>query len=117
MDLWILTLAAAGYGLNRMWLSRVSGGVLRQFLVCWANDVLAGAFMLAWLSLLLGLGGLGRVRQWRWAALFLLICALMWEVAAPVIKPQAVFDLWDFAAYQAGGILYLTVQHVTDRRR
>ena len=107
LDLLALGLAGGEYLLNRLWLRQSTGSWLHRFLVCWANDVFAGVFMLAWLNLLLGLAGLRRLRSVRWAALFLVVCALVWEVAAPVFKPGAVFDLWDFAAYQAGGLLYL----------
>ena len=106
LDLLALGLAGGEYLLNRFWLRRVTGGWLHTILVCWANDVFAGVFMLAWLNLLLGLAGLGRVCDRKWAALFLLVCALVWELAAPVFKPEAVFDLWDFVAYQVGGLLY-----------
>lgn len=30
----------------------------------------------------------------------------MWEGFAPVLKPTAVFDWYDFPAYLAGGALY-----------
>lgn len=109
-DLLALGLAGGEYLLNRLWLRRVTAGWLHIFTVSWANDVFAGVFMAAWLNLLLGLGQLGRVRGLKWMALFLLGCALVWECAAPLLKPEAVFDLWDFAAYQLGGMLYLTAE-------
>ena len=93
MDLAVLGAAAAEYCLNWLWLRDVASGWVRTFLVCYANDIFAGAFMLAWLNLLLG-------------------CGLVWEVAAPVWKPEAVFDLWDLAAYQVGGLAYLGLERL-----
>ena len=112
MDLAVLGAAAAEYCLNRLWLRDAASGWVRTFLVCYANDIFAGAFMLAWLNLLLGLGRLGRLRRVGPAALFLLGCGLVWEVAAPVWKPEAVFDLWDLAAYQVGGLAYLGLERL-----
>jgi len=114
LDLLALGAAGGGYLLNRLWLCRVTEGWLRAFLICWANDILAGLFMIGWLNLLLGLGRLGRVRRPAHAALFLLGCALVWELAAPAFKPNAVFDLWDFAAYQAGGAIYLAAERLRE---
>lgn len=115
LDLLALGLAGGEYVLNRLWLRRVTAGWLREFLVCWANDIFAGLFMAAWLNLLLGLGKLGRVRSWKQMCLFLFACALLWELAAPTVKPGAVFDLWDFAAYQAGGLLYLSAENLREK--
>ena len=115
MDLLALGAAGGEYLLNRLWLRHVTAGWLREFLVCWANDVFAGLFMAAWLNLLLGFGRLGRVRSWRQKVPFLLACALLWELAAPAFKPGAVFDLWDFVAYQAGGLLYLAAEYLREK--
>lgn len=95
------------YLLNRLLLSPVLGGAVGWFLACYANDIFAGAAIVAWLDLLLHLGRLGQVRSWRQVVPFLLFCSLIWEVCAPAFKPGAVFDPWDFAAYQAGGFLWL----------
>lgn len=116
MDLLALGSAGGEYLLNRLWLRRVTAGWLREFFVCWANDVFAGVFMVAWLNLLLGFGKLGRVRSWRQTVPFLLACALLWELVAPAFKPEAVLDLWDFAAYQTGGLIYLAAEYLREKR-
>ena len=104
---WAVLWAAGGfYLLNRLWLRPTLGGPAGWFLACYANDIFAGAAIVAWTDLLLRWGRLPPVRSWRQTALLLLACGLVWEVLAPVWKPRAVFDPWDFAAYQAGGILW-----------
>lgn len=103
----LLLLAGSFYSLNRLVLQTMTDGWLHWFLVCYANDIFAGAAIVAWLDLLLNLARLGQVRSWRQVVPFLLFCGLVWEVCAPAFKPGAVFDLWDFAAYQAGGFLWL----------
>lgn len=105
-DLAVLLAAGGFYLVNRLWLSRAVGGPAGWFLSCYANDIFAGAAIVAWTDLLLRWGRLPPVRSWRQTALLLLVCGLVWEVLAPVWKPGAVFDPWDFAAYQAGGILW-----------
>lgn len=95
------------YVLNRAFLSPALDGPVGWFLSCYANDLFAGASIVAWLDLLLCLGHLGRIHSWKQVVPFLLFCGLIWEVCAPLFKPDAVFDPWDFLAYQAGGFLWL----------
>lgn len=106
-DILVCLAALLFYLLNRLLLSPTLGGPVGWFLVCYANDIFAGAAIVAWLDLLLQLGRLGQVCSWKQVVPFLFLCGLFWEVCAPAFKPGAVFDLWDFAAYQAGGFLWL----------
>lgn len=108
------TLFAAGifYLVNRLWLLGRAGEPLGWFLRCYANDLWAGAAILAWTDLLLGWGGLPRLRSWRRTVPLLLVCGLVWEVLAPLWKAGAVFDPWDFLAYQLGGALWLAAVQV-----
>ena len=61
----------------------------------------------------LRLGRLPPVRSWHQSVPLLLGCGLVWEVLAPLWKAGAVFDPWDLAAYQIGGIFFLIL---TDRQ-
>lgn len=107
-------LAAGGfYLLNRLVLAQTVSGPLGWFLSCYANDIFAGAAIAAWSDLLFRLGRLPPIRSWRQTVPLLLACGFVWEVAAPLWKPGAVFDPWDFLAYQAGALLWLTGQHRT----
>ena len=106
-DALVCLAAFAFYLFNRGLLSPTLDGPTAWFLTCYANDIFAGAAIVAWLDLLLNLGRLGQVRSWKQTVPFLLFCGLVWEVCAPLLKPDAVFDPWDFAAYQAGGFLWL----------
>lgn len=105
-------IAAGGglYWLNRLWLRHVAGGWLRWFLVCYFSDVLAGMVLPALVDLMLlaaGRRGLTRARQ---VVPLLLLAGVVWECLAPLWKAGAVFDPWDFPAYQAGGALYLLLR-------
>ncbi len=106
--------AAAGlfYLANRLWLGRWAEGLAGWFLSCYANDIWAGLAMAAWLDLLLGLGRLPALR-WRHVVPYLLACGFVWECLAPLWKAGAVFDPWDFLAYQAGGLLWLLSRRLT----
>lgn len=107
VHLTLLLLAGGFYLLNRLVLQPITSGWLHWFLVCYANDLFAGLAMVAWTDLLLELGRLPPIRSWRQTVPLLFLCGLVWEVLAPMWKPGAVFDPWDFLAYQAGGILWL----------
>ena len=106
-DLLLCAGCAGFYLLNCFWLRQTAVGFARWFLVCYANDLFAGLFLAAWADLLLRLGGLPPIRSWRQTVPLLLACGLVWEVFAPLWKAHAVFDAWDFIAYQLGGLGYL----------
>ena len=103
----VLAAAALEYAANLLWLRYVTTGPVRQFLVCWCNDLFAGAAILAWASVLLLLAGRPPLRRPLPAFALVLACGLVWELAAPLWKPAAVCDPWDFAAYLAGAAGYL----------
>ena len=113
-DLGLCILAGVFYAANRLWLSPRLGGWPGWFLRCYANDIAAGLAITAWLNLLLRWGRLPPVRSWKQTVPLLLACALVWEALAPFWKAGAVFDPWDFLAYQAGGLGYLALRQVRD---
>lgn len=105
------------YLLNRLWLKTAVSGSLRWFLTCYFNDILAGIVLLAITSILLLAAGRPPLKKWAHSALLLLAAGLVWECLAPFWKPGAVFDWWDFAAYQAGGLLYFLLSNCICRRK
>ena len=107
INLTLLLLAGGFYLLNRLVLQTITGGWLHCFLMCYANDLFAGLAIVAWTDLLLDWGRLPPIRSWKQTVPLLLVCGLVWEVLAPLWKAGAVFDPWDFVAYQAGGLLWL----------
>ena len=102
------------YLVNRQFLSPALSGAPGWFLRCYANDIAAGLFLCVWTDLLLTLGGRPPLKA-RHAAPLLLVCGLVWEVLAPLWKSGAVFDFWDFAAYLAGGLLWLLIEKLKFR--
>ena len=104
----LCALAGLFYLVNRALLSpALAGTAAGWFLSCYGNDVFAGLAICAWADLLLRWGRLPPLRPWRQTVPLLLFCGLVWEVLAPLWKAGAVFDPWDFLAYQAGGLLWL----------
>ena len=108
--------AGAFYLLNTLWLRPRTGGWAGWLLSCYANDLWAGAALCAWADLLLRLGRLPPVRSWHQSVPLLLGCGLVWEVLAPLWKAGAVFDPWDLAAYQIGGIFFLILMNTRVNR-
>lgn len=115
-NLVLLALSGGLYLMGRYWQRAVHAQWLHWFLVCYYSDVLAGILMVAWLDLMLECGRRKEVRSWRQTVPFLLICGLVWECLAPLWKAGAVFDWWDFVAYQAGGLIYLALQRLWDKK-
>lgn len=112
----LLLLTVAGlYLLGPLWKAMTEGRI-HYLLVCYYSDVLAGICFLAWTNLLLQISGRKPLHSfWKTAAL-LWLCGLVWECLAPVWKEGAVFDPWDFAAYQLGGLLYLFITWFRDKK-
>ena len=109
----IITVILGGglYWLNRLWLSGITGGALQWFLRGYFSDILAGLILPAVVSILLLLVGRPPLRHWRPIALLLLGAGLVWECLAPLWKSGAVFDWWDFPAYQLGGLVYVLLHN------
>ena len=109
------------YGLNRFlllpWLNRlaetieISGGwhgveALYKILGSYGADVLAGAWILCFLNLLLVWSGRKMLKPVP-AVLFVLGCGVFWEYITPLYLARSVSDPLDVAAYLAGGIIYM----------
>lgn len=113
----ILVVCGGLYWLNRLWLSEAAEGGLHWFLTCYFSDILAGLVLPSLTSLLLLAVNRPPLQKWLHTALLLLGAGLVWEYLAPLWKPGAVFDWWDFAAYQLGGLLYYLFQNCIHRRK
>lgn len=114
-NLAVLALSAGEYAANRLFLRAVPDGPIRRFLVCYCNDLFAGATLLAWANLLLEHARFRPLTRLHHTVPLLLICGLVWEILAPLWKAGAVFDPWDFLAYQAGGLVYLSARRLLVR--
>ena len=108
------------YGVNRFWLlpglaaaQNISGAssataeVLYRFLSSYGADVLAGAWILCFLNLVMVWSGRKPVRRISLALLFVLGCGVFWEYVTPLYLSRAVSDPLDVAAYLAGGLIYI----------
>ena len=85
--------------------------MLRFFLAGYFGDILAGALLLAWTELLLTMAG-RRPPGVLPTVLFLLACGVFWELFSPLLRPGAVADPLDLAAYLAGGLLWHRIRHL-----
>ena len=81
--------AALFYLLNRLYGKSAIGGL---FLSCYANDLAAGLALTAWLDLLFALAGRHAVVSWKQTVPYLFFCGFVWEILAPLWKPNAVCD-------------------------
>ncbi len=109
-DAGIAALCGGLYWLNRLWLRHVTSGWARWFLVCYFSDLLAGLMLPALVDGMLLAAGRRGITHARQVVPLLLLAGLVWECLAPLWKAGAVFDPWDFLAYQVGGGLYLLLR-------
>ncbi len=113
------------YGVNRFlllpWLNTLAKSVQPVELMCrllgsYGADVLAGAWILCFLNLLLVWSGRKTLKPGP-AVLFVLGCGLFWEYITPLYLDRAVTDPLDVAAYLAGGGIYMIMEWCVRRGR
>ena len=104
-DLILLFVTAALYLLNNLILKQNTRGVLREFLICYFNDVMAPMALLAYSNILLGTTG-KRLCSIRHIFPFCLCAGFVWEFLAPILKEGSVADPCDMIAYLFGGSVY-----------
>ena len=84
--------------------------VLYRLVSSYGADVLAGAWILCFLNLVLVWSGRRPVRRMSLALLFVFGCGVFWEYITPLYLNRAVSDPLDVAAYVAGGCVYMLVE-------
>ena len=76
------------------------------------NDVLAGVVLLALVNILLRLGRLPPLKKLLPCLGLCLACGLFWEFVTPLYLPRSVSDIWDIAAYMAGGGIWWLIYKI-----
>lgn len=114
--IYVLLGLSALYGVNRFILlpglaalvkSEQGTDVLYRLISSYGADVLAGAWILCFLNLVLVWSGRKPVHSIAPAMLFVLGCGIFWEYVTPLYLSRSVGDPVDIAAYLAGGCAYL----------
>lgn len=114
------------YGLNKFFLIPAMGSIAET--MQWADimhrvfsnygaDILAGAWILCFLNILLCLAGRKTVEKMRHAVLFLLACGIFWEYVTPLYLERTVSDPWDIVAYIFGGIILFLMEKTINRQK
>lgn len=107
------------YGMNRFlllpWLAALDGEahhakVLYHLLGSYGADVLAGAWIMCFLNLLLVWSGRNPIRSFAAALLFVFGCGIFWEYITPLYLSRSVGDPVDFAAYLIGVSVYMVFE-------
>lgn len=94
----------AGWGVctEPLFLAPHTAGLIGAFLRGHLGDLLAGTMILAISAALMELGRLPRLSLPVGLVILGGAC-VVWEVLAPLWKPNAVFDWWDMVCYLARG--------------
>lgn len=78
---------------------------LYWFMNCYFNDFVGGVTFITYTNIVLSYKKIAPLSLPK-ILLLLLFCGFCWEVITPLFKKNSVLDIWDFVAYEAGGILY-----------
>lgn len=76
------------------------------------NDILAGVVLLALVNILLWLFRLPGLKKLLPCLALCLACGLFWEFVTPLYLPRSVSDIWDIAAYMAGGGIWWLIYKI-----
>lgn len=110
--------AAVTFGLyliNRR-VRTMAGGAAGFFLRCYFNDIVGSITFMSLVNIvLLFLGFRGITDLLRTEGL-LLAAGLFWEYGAPLLRSDTVSDPFDILAYMLGGLLYLLIIRLSERR-
>ena len=114
----LMVLVAALYVINNKVLKLQTHGIIREFFVCYFNDLLCPYFFLSYANLLL----ITCDREMTSLKVLLMVsltAGIVWEFAAPLMKKGSVTDLGDLLCYVIStvgywGILRLTKGAKTD---
>lgn len=90
---------------------------LHRFFAGYGADILAGAWILCFLNMLLAWSGRGTIRRMMPAFLFVFGCGIFWEYITPLYLSRAVSDPLDIAAYLLGGCIYMVIEKQYFERR
>ena len=117
--LYVLLSLSGLYALNRFLLIPGLGRIAEQMqaaealyrlFASYGADILAGAWILCFLNLLLVWSGRETIRRMMPAVLFVLGCGIFWEYITPLYLSRSVADPWDIAAYLLGGCIYMVIE-------
>ena len=104
-------------GLGRFAERMQDAEVLYLFFASYGADILAGAWILCFLNLLLAWSGRRTTRRMMPAVLFVFGCGIFWEYITPLYLSRAVSDPLDIAAYLLGGCIYMVIEKQYFERR
>ena len=97
-------------GLGRIAEQMQAAEALYRLFASYGADILAGAWILCFLNLLLVWSGRETIRRMMPAVLFVLGCGIFWEYITPLYLSRSVADPWDIAAYLLGGCIYMVIE-------
>lgn len=104
--------------LVKPWHSSSDGGLMGYLIQCHANDVLGGIAFLAYSNLLIDLVKPDvRFKRLPTVLVFIFLCGLFWEIAAPAFVAESVGDPIDLLAYMLGGCLYWLLNTAVSKGR
>lgn len=101
----LMALTVFLYLINNLIIKDATSGWIRVFFVGYFNDCICPLFFLSYVNCIL-LTAKKELTKLRSLMLMSCIAGLFWEFAAPLVKPSAVTDLWDFVCYMIGSVLY-----------
>ena len=105
----MICVIAALYILNNSVFKQITTGFLREFFICYFNDLMAPMFILAYTNILLRTKG-KRLCNINHILPFCLCMGCIWEFLAPIIKQGSVTDPCDIFAYMLGGSMYWIIE-------
>lgn len=102
---WLIAGTLVLYVWNQFLKQRIPSDALRLFMAGYFNDIIGSITFPAYVNVVMSFRGISVEKLWQ-IELMMLGCGIFWEVITPLFRKSTVADIWDMAAYLAGGFLY-----------
>lgn len=111
----LIIFVVAMYLFNNIYLKFHSRGIMRDFFVCYLNDLICPLFFFSYSNLLL-ITVNREITKLRIICLISICTSFTWEYLAPLLKPSAVTDSLDIVCYVVGGVIYWFILYCVKRK-
>lgn len=102
--------------LNRKFGTALHSNALRYFMRCYFNDIVGSITFMSLVNIFLLFLGFRGITGLLYTEGLLLAAGLFWEYGAPLLRSDTVSDPFDILAYMLGGLLYLLIFRLSERR-
>ena len=105
LNLLLILVVICMYFLNNFYFKYRTEGIVKYFLVCYLNDLIAPILLISYANILL-ISINYEINKIQWIIFLGFGAGLLWEFVAPFYRTSATTDFIDLCFYVLGSIIY-----------